>query len=136
MPAPRHLIEQYRKARYRVLGPRAFELRVGEPSPACDALLAQERCASAALLTAWNPRSEPRPETENAASQATLVAELAGRRWFEAEGSGDGWPPEPSLLVAGLGRSEAAVLAARFRQHAFLYCETGRPVELVLTERA
>ncbi|HUS25414.1 MAG TPA: DUF3293 domain-containing protein [Candidatus Binatia bacterium] len=135
MPVPPGLVEAYRKARYRVLGPDGdFELRVGEPSPAADALLGREAASCAALLTAWNPRSRTRDDAANAAAQATLQADLAGHPVHPAEGSGDKWEVEPSLFVAGLSRAEALVLAQRHGQHAFLWLERGGPVELVLAD--
>jgi hypothetical protein len=135
-PPSRNLVEAYRQARYRVQTALPFELRVGEPSAAADAWLAQGGAASAVLITAYNPRSEPQPQARNAAAQERLRSELraAGYRWLEGEGSGENWPPEPCLFVLGLSRSEAAAWARRYGQHAFLYCAPGRAVELVLME--
>lgn len=136
MPVPQSLINQYRKARYRVRAAAPFELRVGEPSAAADTLLKRENASCAALITAYNPGSEPQPQARNATAQERLRSELraAGYRWLEGEGSGENWPPEPSLFVPGLSRSAAAALARRYGQHAFLYYEPRRAVELVLME--
>ena len=134
MAVPRELVEAYRKAQYRIHAQPPFELKVELPSPELDRLLARERADSAALLTAYNPQSRERPAPENEAAQTELKGALARFKCLEGEGRGDDWPPEPSLLALGLSRSEAGALARRFGQHAYLYCEPRRPVELVLVE--
>lgn len=135
MPVPADLVEAYRQAQYRIHADPPFELQVDAFSADLDRLLARERVDSAALLTAYNPQSEERPAPENEAAQSALKGALARFTCFEAEGRGDDWPPEPSLLALGLTRSEAGALARRFGQHAYLYCEPRRPVELVLVEK-
>lgn len=135
MPVPSELVQAYRKAQYRVHAQPPFELRVDAFSADLDRLLDHARAPSAALLTAYNPQSEERPAPENEAAQASLKGALARFACYEAEGRGDDWPPEPSLLAVGLSRSEAGALARRFGQHAYLYCEPRRPVELVLVEK-
>ncbi|HUR40771.1 MAG TPA: DUF3293 domain-containing protein [Verrucomicrobiae bacterium] len=134
-PVPDELVKAYRNANYRVHAQPPFELRVDNFSIDLDRVLESTRSASAALLTAYNPQSHKRPAPENAAAQAELKGAVAAHVCLEAEGRGEGWPPEPSLLVLGLTRSEAATLARRFGQHAYLYCEPKRPVELVLVEK-
>lgn len=131
---PDKLVQAYRKACYRVDADPPFELHVDAPSLDADRLMARTKAASAALLTAYNPRSQPRPAPENEAAQKSLLAALAGHACFGAEGRGEGWPPEPSVFALDLPRSEAAALARRFGQHAYLYLEPRRPVELVLAE--
>lgn len=131
---PAELVEAYRKARYRVAAEPPFELAVGVPSLDADRLMERARASSAALLTAYNPRSRKQAAPENEAAQASLKAALGSRERYGAEGRGEGWPPEPSEFVLGLSRSEAGALARRFDQHAYLYLEPGRPVELVLTD--
>lgn len=134
MRVPAELVQAYRRARYRVDADPPFEMGVDQPSIDADRLLERAQASSAALLTAYNPRSQPRPAPENEAAQASLLAALGRHPCFGAEGRGEGWPPEPSVLALGVARTEAAALARRFHQHAYLYLEPRRLVELVLVE--
>lgn len=134
MKVPADLVEAYRQARYRVDADPPFELSVDVPSLDADRAMERARVERAALLTAYNPRSEERPAPENEAAQRSLLAALDRYECLGAEGRGEGWPPEPSVLALGVARSEAAALARRFHQHAYLYLELRRPVELVLVE--
>jgi putative PIN family toxin of toxin-antitoxin system len=109
-------------------------IRIGEPNGALDRLIGA--AASAAFLTAANPRSERRGDEENRRLTAALgqVLDRAGYRHLEGEGRDPqgAWPPEPSFLVLGIGRGEALALARRFEQNAFVWCAAGEPPALVL----
>lgn len=116
-----------------MLHPRIV-IRVGEPNRALDELIAP--AGGAAFVTAANPGSEPRGGEENrllvAALEETLDA--AGRFYLEGEGRDPkgAWPAEQSLLVLGIPRGEASRLARDFGQNAFVWCEPGKPPELVV----
>lgn len=61
MPASRHaeLERAYRSTTYVVDAPEgAIGIRIGEPCPALDGLLAQLGVTCWAFVTAWNPQSE------------------------------------------------------------------------------
>ena len=109
-------------------------IRIGEPNGSLDELIVP--AASAAFLTAASPRSERRSEEENRRLTVALgqVLDAGGYRYLEGEGRDPrgAWPAEPSFLVLGIGRSEAVALARRFEQNALLWCEPGKPPELVL----
>lgn len=135
------LLAAYRATRYTVLLPGGeLAVRIGEPSPAMDALLTAERAASATFVTACNPMSRPAPDGVNAAARRRLEAELAaaGHRWLPQEGRADAgdWPPEPGCLVLGLTREQALDLAERHGQNAVVWCERGCGPELLLTRLA
>jgi predicted nucleic acid-binding protein len=127
------LLAAYHAAEYIVLDPRIV-IRIGEPSRALDELLASDR--SAAFITAANPESERRSNEEN----RRLVTELremldaVGRTYRQGEGRDPNaaWPAEPSFLVLGISREEATNVARRFAQNAFVWCERGKPPELVI----
>lgn len=111
-------------------------LRIGEPVPA---RLARELAAEGALewafLTAWNPASRVLDDHTNQARQSRLVAALreAGFPVWPGEGRGrDGrWPPEPSVLVPGLGEAEAVEWGRRFEQNAVVIGRTEGVARLV-----
>jgi Protein of unknown function (DUF3293) len=129
------LLAAYRVTDYEVHAAIPFALHVDRHSPELDTLLAARAADCAAFITAWNPRSLPRPEVENRAAQNRLEAELQ-RDGFECvTGFGrdplDRWPGEPSVLVLGLPRQQAIECGRRYGQNAVLCVERGRPVELV-----
>jgi|SRR5688500_866091 len=125
------LIAAYQQAHYVVHG--RCTLRIGRPSAALDALLDEHGAASAAFITAANPRGELRSEDENRAALAALEASLA---WPFYRGEGrdpaGSWPAEPSLLLVGIARGEAEALGRALLQNAIVFAEKGAASELVL----
>src|SRR5688572_32952802 len=104
------LVAAYENADYVVFAEPEFVLKIGEPSPRLDALLEQEGAATAAFVTAANPRSEPRRAAQNAAALAALdqLIAAAGYPWRAGEGrEPDGDWAEPSRVVMGIYRENA-----------------------------
>lgn len=133
---PAELLAAYREAEYVVSDPRIV-IRIGEPNAALDMLIAA--AGGAAFIAAANPRSERKSREENEALSRALeeALALAGHAFRRGEGrdpKGE-WPAEPSLLVPGIAREEAARLARRFSQNAFVWCEPGKAPELVVTAK-
>jgi hypothetical protein len=114
----------YDAARYRVLAPVAFTLRVGQRSGALRASYAELGVNSAAFLTACNPRSRRMGMAWNAAAMRRLYAQLQRRRHAWRPGCAADpaglWPDEESVLLLGIGAGEACQLARQFHQNALL----------------
>jgi putative PIN family toxin of toxin-antitoxin system len=112
-------------------------IRIGEPNRPLDELIGP--AGRAAFITAANPGSERRSEEENRLLAAALQETLEAAGWFFLEGEGRDpkglWPAEPSLLVLGIGRTEAIKVARGFAQNALVWCEPGRPPELVVVAK-
>jgi len=135
MPLDKKLLAAYQSADYVVFGAPEFVLKIGEPSRRLDQLLEEEGATTAAFLTAANPRSEPRRPAENAAALTTLdqVIAAAGYPWRAGEGrEPDGSWVEPSRLVIGIYRENAAALGRLFLQNAVVFVEKGRAPELMV----
>jgi len=120
------LVRAYRNAHYFVHhGEEVYLLKVGEVNHALSDLLNTYGAQSAAFLTAYNPYSQLRSNTENQAAQAKLLAELAQAGIETIDGLGtdphDDWDAEPSVLALGLSRSHAEQLADQYGQNAFLW---------------
>lgn len=134
MPLTPDLIAAYGAALY-VVGEGPV-LRIGERNAELESLLAPRAAASAAFITAANPRGEQRSRAENDAAMAALRSSLA---WPYLDGEGrdpEGrWPAEPSVLVLGIGRAEAEALGRRLEKNAIVFVEKGRAPELVLLAR-
>jgi uncharacterized protein len=126
------LIQAYEAALYAVQGGPV--LRIGERSAALEALLDAQGAATAAFVTAANPRGEPRSQATNEEAMRVLRASLA---WPYLPGEGrdpEGrWRAEPSVLLLGISRPDAEALGRRLEQNAIVFVEKGAAPELVLT---
>jgi putative PIN family toxin of toxin-antitoxin system len=133
------LAAAYREAEYVVFGEPDLVLRIGEPSPGLDALLADLGAEGAAFLTAANPGSERRGAEENRRAAAALDAELATANYSRFPGEGRDpkgrWPAEPSVLAVGIPRAAAEALGRRFAQNAIVYIARGAAPELLFLEQ-
>ncbi len=130
------LVAAYKKAQYVVLGDPELVIRIGEPNPDLDELLEAEGAATAAYITAANPRGEARSAWENEIANAALVESQteAGYSCYEGEGRDPQgrWTPERSVLVVGIPRADAETLGRVFEQNAIVFVEKGRAPELVV----
>jgi len=133
-PRKAHLEAAYLATSYFVDGPEGrFAIRVGAVSPEADALAAAQHVNTWAFITAYNPGSVAAPAEDNRARQDELerAVTAAGLPFYRGEGKGDGaWPAEPSLLVLGIGADDAAALARRFGQAAFVFGARGAAARL------
>ena len=122
----------YRAAHYRVFADPPFEIRVGEPSAALDALLASLVADTWAFVTACNPASVPLSAEVNAERMNQLREVLTRFTRYPGEGADPaGEWAEPSMLVVGIGRAEAVEVAKAFGQYAILAGVREGRVELV-----
>ena len=84
-----------------------------------------------AVITAWNPGGEPRPnERANKRANERLAAHLDARmveRWPASNAPGSRWREE-SFAVLGLDRDEAWRLGEAFQQLAIYYIDRGVPL--------
>ena len=129
-------LKAYRRTTFTADTPKGrLRLRVSQHCPELDALLAGHEVATWAYVTAFNPGSEPLTVEENTARQRRLERSVAklGLVSYPGEGIGDDrrWPPEPSLLILGIGREKAKRLGRELGQIAILYGEARGGVELL-----
>ena len=120
----------YRETDYWVDGPVGrFAIRIDEPCPSLDELLAGDGASCWAFITACNPNSQRLSDEVNAIRMSHLVADvrIAGQRFYSGEGIGrDGrWPPEPSLLILDIEEASAIELAKRYGQLAIVCGRVG-----------
>ncbi|MET4700503.1 hypothetical protein ABIE65_003543 [Constrictibacter sp. MBR-5] len=133
----RRLAAAYAATSYDVLADgRRVCVRLGRPAPALDALLARLGAASGTFVTAWNPRSRPRPSPVNARAHRRMAARLdaAGLRRLPHEGrSLDGRWRERGFLVLDLADRDALALAEAFGQNAVVRIARGGSAVLLPT---
>lgn len=131
----------YRATLYRVrAGDAPFELRVDAFSARLAALMRMHGVATAAYLTAYNPRSVVTAEAANRAANERLRAALLAADAFifcgEAIDPAGRWPAEPSFLALGLALATARELGTRFMQNAILFADDDAVPRLVWLPRA
>ena len=127
----------YEKAHYVVFGEPELVLRIGERNPDLDELLDAEGAATAAFITAANPRGEKTGAWENEIANAALVESQtkAGFACYEGEGRDpEGSWTERSVLVVGISRTDAEIVGRAFEQNAIVFVTRGQPPELVVLE--
>lgn len=133
------LDQAFRSAHYRVFsGSGTITTEIDHRSDALARLLAAEGVASAVLLTAHNPGGRRTEPSRNQQQQAQLEAALQalGCRWLGAEGAApDRHWVEPSLLIFDLSCEQAAALAARFGQAAYVLYDRHGSARLCYCER-
>ena len=110
-------------------------LRVGQPAIDLEAYWPASRYA---FITAWNPRSRPRPAASNRAAHSRLLADLdrLGLRHLPHRGADPArtWQPEEGLFVLDAPLPTAITLATTYQQNAVVAVTIGEPARLVLTE--
>lgn len=120
------LFRAYQSTEYRVLGDRPFSMLIGKHCSEVEQLFQQYSVASAAFITAFNPRSERLPDEENFARLLQMEQEIKAMGYQIIEGIGIGQDSVPvwteqSLLVLGMSQSEADSLSSRYEQNAYVF---------------
>ncbi|HEY2889324.1 MAG TPA: DUF3293 domain-containing protein [Dongiaceae bacterium] len=134
---PASLISAYKATDYRVLEPVAFTMKIGRRSHELEDLYRRTGARTATVITAWNPRSEKKTDAENAAAQASLIADLeaAGLAHLPALGAdpkGE-WKGEVSLLVLDATKEAVEALGRNYGQNCIVWVEADAvPVLLFL----
>jgi hypothetical protein len=134
------LVSAYRATCYHVAAPGGqLQLRVDQYDVGLAKVLREAWVDSAALLTAWNPGSQPCPKEWNEAKQEELVRELKAAGYPCLAGSNvpdqaaaDGWA-ERSVLALDVPLTAAHAIAARYGQAAFLWIDKQATPRLVAT---
>lgn len=121
------LLEAYLAAIYRIDTHPPTDLRIGcvNAPPAMPAAAAA--WAGGVFMTACNPHSRLLRPAANARRMRALIRTLASmnRPWLagRAIDPAGHWPDEASLWIPGLGPAEGQLLARRFGQNAFVWCD-------------
>jgi hypothetical protein len=133
------LVEAYNNTSYRVELPNeVVTLRPGRHCSELDNFMADGGWSSAAVITAFNPRSAVTSHEENVAANASLLAAARDRGYEMHFGAGVGddpkWEPEESFLLCGISLSEALALAVQFEQNAIAFHEVSLKTVIELSD--
>jgi hypothetical protein len=139
MTAGDNLTDLYKATTFRVESPAGhIDIRVGERHSPLDALLSRHSATEWAYITAWNPGSQPLSADQNALAHLTLLQTIRDRGFVCHIGNGipdnEGWAPERSVWIAGIGRAEAIALGVRFGQNAIVVGTIGGIAELAFCD--
>jgi hypothetical protein len=133
---PRATIEAYLATDYRIWGDWPLVLHIGRRSVELGSLFEAQKVTRAAVVTAWNPFSEPRPIVENQTAQARLIADVEQLALRHQPGHGADptgvWPPEPSRLVLGIDLTSAGSIGRKYGQNGFVWAGADAIPTLVL----
>lgn len=115
------------------IGAKEVYCKISETAPsAVNNLLSKEE--SAAILTAWNPRSHSLPQQENEQRNNQLLLSLQRNNHTVLKARGQGndksWLAEESFFIVGLSKEEAEHLAVDYEQNAFVWFEVNKTVSL------
>lgn len=130
------MVRAYRATAFHVRGDTPFVLKLDQPSPELAELYRRKGVASAAFLTAWNPRSERCSPQDNKVAQDRLNALLKQRGLDVLPGIGRDpageWEGEESCLALGISRDDAQRLGREFEQNAIVWAGPQAIPELIL----
>ena len=126
------LIRTYLETDYYVSDDPPLLLKIGAENDDARILLASFGVTTAALITAWNPRSWKLSEDDNNARQEQLLGEIETRHLNYLVGYGEcGDWREYSYLILGISREEAIELGGQFEQNALVWLDQAGTPELV-----
>jgi hypothetical protein len=134
---PEKLVDAYRLADYRIVAVAgAFSIRIGTYSSELLHLHNLHRVESSAVITGWNPYSEPASDEENNAALVSLGRAVAARGLTSVPAVGNDphglWPGEPSLLILGITLEAAIDLGDEVRQNAIVWTGCDALPQLIL----
>lgn len=120
------------------LAEKQYGVKIGEENlPVINQLFDNENTTTAAILTAWNPRSQAVDLTQNKLRNDDLYNLLQEKKYlfFEAIGKGKytRWPAEEGYFILGLNKEEAEKLAVHYEQNAYVWLEKNEPISLEYT---
>lgn len=131
----KELIKTYSKAQY-LIPSEMIKLVVGSNNSDLDDLLSQNKAKSAALITAFNPYSQLLSKEENEVRNVELSSKIVEKwRYIDAiasDSESTEWE-ELGFLIYNIKLNEALSLAGSYGQHAILYYEKNKIVELIFT---
>ena len=125
----------YLNTRYLVtVGGQYLTLKIGEASPELDDMLGARSVEMAAVVTAWNPRSQCLPREENldrGNALSSVVHDLGLETLPVVATLGDPHWIEHGLLILGIHEGLACQLGRQFAQNAIVTVTRGNVPQLI-----
>ena len=116
----------YRATTYRVFLPGGFaDLRIGQANQTLSCWLETAGCGNFAIVSAYNPGSQPHDLAKNAERQSQLECDLLEGNYEPYAGENvpddDSGMTEESCFVADIALEDACALAEDFGQKAIIF---------------
>ncbi|HCH03208.1 MAG TPA: DUF3293 domain-containing protein [Vibrio sp.] len=126
MKIDKELVEAYQQTCYRVeIDRQAFKLFIGQPNIQFSAYCQQNKIQQWAIITAYNPYSNPTAEPLNQQANIALSNELQalGYEFYRGDGMPDSsdWSIEKGFWIANIELITAKNLAIKYQQNAFVF---------------
>ena len=117
---------------------KQYGVKIGEDNlPIINQLFSRNNISTAALLTAWNPRSQAIDFQQNKLRNNELYNIIEEKKYpfYEALGKGEDprWQAEEGYIILGLQKEEAENIAVQYEQNAYVWLEKGKQVALEYT---
>ena len=112
-----------------------YDISIEQPLPKFIEQLVNKH-KTAAILTAWNPRSQPLSLSENHSRNKQLSSNIEDHILYKCIGQGDDltWTAEESFFILGISRAVVDKLAIYFEQYAYVWCDNSNTASLIFTE--
>jgi len=117
---------------------KQYGIKIGEDNlPVVNHVFKQVKVTTAAILTAWNPRSEVIDFQQNKLRNNDLYNVLKEKKYIFHKALGKGidptWPAEEGYIILGLTKEDAEKLAVKHEQNAYVWIEKDKTVTLEYT---
>ena len=117
---------------------KQYGIKIGEDNlPVVNHVFKQVKVTTAAILTAWNPRSEAIDFQQNKLRNNDLYNVLKEKKYILHKALGKGidptWPAEEGYIILGLTKEDAEKLAVKYEQNAYVWIEKDKTVTLEYT---
>lgn len=119
------LVQAYWNSTYRLVD-QQIDIFIGKKNNKLIELLKSKRCNSWAILTAWNPNSDPQIPAINMKLNLKLEKELIEKSfdYHPVIGIPEDellWTAEESFFILDITIKEACILGNKFKQNAFVF---------------
>ena len=133
------LVEAYQQTCYQVEVNRlVFELFIGQPNMPFADYCQQHNVQQWAIITAYNPYSNPTAEKLNQQANIALSNELQalGYEFYQGDGvpNSSDWLTEKGFWIANIELAIAKKLAIKYQQNAFVFGDDKNAPQLYLFE--
>ncbi len=128
------LIKAYTDTDYHIL-PLELIVKIGVINSRLDYEMEKQSWLNYAIITAWNPRSEPSAYEDNLIQNLKLLKDLVENDFVIYPALGKSkqnfWKPEESWCVFNITRNFALELGTKYNQYAIVYAEINKAPELL-----
>ena len=130
------LLQAYLSTRYAIQDKSLnCSLSIGDINSVLNEFLVLNKVSSWAIITAFNPYSKIRSDTQNTHSNEQLLNKLKEHQYTYLESKAidplNNWPIEDGYMILNISFTSAVSLAKSFKQNAIIFGETHSAPKLI-----